>query len=259
MAIRTHSVQDAGIYLTVDPFTRKVTVPVTSRVIGVVGDHQSEQVTFRMPRIIDGHDMLESPRRYVVWTNADGAMGTDPLVTAEERDDGTVLLTWTVRDKTSAAAGIVSFSLHFECDDPETGALIYSWLTETCADCKILEGVNAVVGAYAAIYIDGDTLVFADYTPVHEETAELRSGIIPTGTLNITEEGKHDVGPYAYVDVRTSGERPAVTVADGVVTAEAHGMMTMVRLEAPVITVAEDGTITATANGLSSVRQARAE
>lgn len=258
MAIHSTVKDSGGYFFDIDPATRQVKVPFSQKAIGVVGDHLSEQLTFRCPQFIDEHDISGCARKYVSWVNVDGEVGDDALH-VQKIEGGMVYLTWTIRNALTTAKGLVKFSIFFE-DVAEDGVtVLYRWGTLVNQNCEILDAINAVVGAYEAIYIDGDTLVFSSYVPVHEETAELRSGIIPKGTLVVTEEGKHDVGLYAYVDVRTSGERPAVTVADGVVTAEAHGMTTMVRLEAPVITVAEDGTITATANGLSSVRQARAE
>ena len=71
MAKRSNGIQDAGVPLVVDPFTRKVTVPATERVIGVVGDHCSEQVTFSLARNIDNHDMTTCTERYVSWRNVD--------------------------------------------------------------------------------------------------------------------------------------------------------------------------------------------
>lgn len=248
MIKRSTGIQDAGVPLKVDHFTRKVTVPVTERVIGVVGDHCSEQVTFSLARNIDNHDMTTCTSSYVAWRNVDGGEGTDDLVITEATEDQ-ILFGWTVRDAITVAKGLVSFSLHFECWD--AGKLVYKWGTHTCTECEILDAINTKMGAYAAIYIDGETLVFSDYTPVREETLELSSGIIPEGTLEITEAGKHDVGRYAYVDVKAVYETPGITIANGKVTAEANGLTAEEELETPSISVA-DGKVTAEANGLTA-------
>jgi hypothetical protein len=153
------------------------------------------------------------------------------------------------------AKGLVSFSLHFETW--EGGKATYRWGTHACSECEILDAVNAKMGAFAAIYIDHTdgsdeaTLVFADYTPVREETLELQSGVIPEGTLEITEAGKHDVARYAYADVKAVFEDPIINIADGKVTAEANGLKAEKQLETPRITFST-GKVIATANELRS-------
>ena len=250
---RNHNIKDANAPFEVDPFARKITVPYTGRVIGVVGDNCSEKVTFKIPKTIDGHSMASCTRKYVAWRNVYGEPGTDGLEIIEEGEEY-VLYAWTVRDAITIAKGLVEFSLHFECDNPETGKQIYSWGTHTCSDCEILDSVNTIMGAYAAIYIDGDALVFSDYTPVREKTLELESGIIPEGTLEITEAGKHDVARYAYADIKEVYETPGITITDGKVSATANGVTSEKGLETPKINIV-DGKIKATANGLEATRK----
>lgn len=207
MAIRTHTVRDAGAPFEVDSFTRKVIVPNAERVIGVVGDDRSEQVTFKIPNVIDGHNMPRCNRKYVAWRNVEGVPGTDALAIVEETKDYAIYA-WTVRDGLTTAKGIVVFSLHFECDDPKTGRQIYRWGTHTCSDCEILDSVNVILGAYKAIYIDGETLVFADYATVEAHKIDLTSCVVPKDTFSIKELGKQDVSRYAYAEVSDPNIKP---------------------------------------------------
>lgn len=250
---KNHNIDDNNSPLLVDPAARKVTIPLTQRVFGTVGDHCSEQVTFQIPNIIDGHDMPGCTRKYVSWRNVDGELGHDDLRLKKTKADNS-LYAWTIRDALTVAKGIVSFSLHFECID-EDGTLLYRWSTTTCSDGEILDSINAVVGAYKAIYLDGETLVFADYTPVHEETIELRTGILPRDTLEITERGKHDVAAYAYIVNNTLGEEIILTVENGVVKASANGREGEIPLESPTISVDGSGLIKSSANGLAQQAQ----
>ena len=106
-----------------------------------------------------------------------------------EKDDEYIYFTWTIRDGLTVANGAVQFSIHFE-DTDDNGLVVYRWGTAPCTDCEILDSVNAVLGAYQAIYVAGDTLVIADYNPVKDGTLSLDSaGIIPSGTLEITKGG----------------------------------------------------------------------
>lgn len=159
------------------------------------------------------------------------------------------LYSWLVRDATTVAKGLVEFSLHFECDDPETGKLIYRWGTYTCTDCEILDSVNTVMGAFAAIYINGETLVFADYTPVRNESLDLTSCVVPEGVVEITELGTHDVGRYAYAEVKAVYEQPKIEVSDATIKATANGLTTTTPLDIPgrakKVTVTFTGTVPA--------------
>ena len=201
-------IKDKGEYFVISPTSRKVTVPNAHKAIGTVGDHNSEQITFECPQIIDGHDVSQCSDRYITWINALGEGGHDELHEAqvEQGADGMIYLSWTIRNGLTVTKGIVQFSIHFE-DVDEDGTTLYRWSTATCQDCNILDSINAVLGEYEAIYVNGETLVIADYTPVVNDTLSLETdGIIPSGAVELKENGTHDVGMYgeAIVNVDTA-------------------------------------------------------
>ena len=196
-------IKDSGAYFVIDPVSRKITVPHAHKSIGVVGDHNSEQITFECPQMIDGHDISQCASRYVTWNNVNGEVGHDRLDIAqvEQSAEGTIHLTWTIRNGLTVAKGVVQFSVHFE-DSNEDGTTLYRWSTATCKDCDILDSVNAVLGAYEAVYVAGKALVFNDYNAVKDATLKIETnGLIPKGTLDITENGNYPVGEYAEVKV----------------------------------------------------------
>lgn len=215
-------IKDSGAYFVIDAVSRKVIVPHVHKSIGVVGDHNSEQITFECPQIVDGHDVSQCASRYVTWFNVNGEVGHDELniIQVEQGTEGNIYLTWTIRNGLTVAKGVVQFSVHFE-DFNEDGTTLYRWSTTSCKDCDILDGVNAVLGAYKAVYVSGDTLVFDDYNAVKGEVLEIKTdGIIPEGTLIINENGKYPVGKYAEVNVAVDKNLPEITVfEDGKVTA----------------------------------------
>ena len=221
------SVKDkCGECFIINPTTRKVTVPYAHEAIGTVGDHLSEHIAFKCPRMVDGHDVLQCKNRYVAWANVHGEKGCDELKVVQDGQDeeGMIYLTWTVRRPLTVAKGIIRFSLHFE-DVDEDGTTQYRWSTATCKDCKILDSVNAVMGKYEAVYVSGDTLVFSDYTPVHDKTLPIEPiSIIPNGKLTIKDEGTHDVFKFAEVEVVEIFDRPIISVDEnGRVSASANG------------------------------------
>lgn len=206
-------VKDNGEYFVINPASRKVSVPHIHKSIGTVGDHNSEQITFECPQMIDSHDISQCASRYVTWVNVRGEVGHDELQIAEveQGKEGMLYLSWTIRNGLTVAKGIVQFSVHFE-DFDEDGETLYRWSTATCKDCDILDSVNAVLGAYQAVYVAGDTLVFADYNTVKDGVLELETnGLVPEGTLAIEENGIYDVGKYAEVKVDVTNDPDLVS------------------------------------------------
>ena len=196
-------VKDSGAYFVIDPVSRKVIVPHVHKSIGAVGDHNSEQITFECPQMIDSHDISQCESRYVTWINVNGEVGHDELhiEQVEQSAEGTIYLSWTIRNALTVAKGVVQFSVHFE-DKDGSGATLYRWSTATCKDCDILDSINAVLGAYEAVYVAGNKLVFGDYNVVKDGVLKLETnGLIPEGILNIKENGIFDVGKYAQVKV----------------------------------------------------------
>lgn len=201
--IRHSGINDSGANFQIIASTRRVAVPVQNKVIGTVGDHYSEQLTFQCPRDIDGHDVKNCAEHYVTWKNPNGEIGHDHLALIDETDEY-LLYTWDIRGNTTVKAGVVSFSIHFE-DVSESGIINYRWSTAPCMECEILDSVNAAIGAYELIYVDVDALVFADQTPVRDGTILLETnGIIPDGRKFIDSNGVHDVAEFASVDVKVN-------------------------------------------------------
>lgn len=252
----THSgIKDSGARFQIVPSTRKINVPTSCKTIGTVGDINSEQLTFQCPRVIDGHDIEGCADHYVTWLNANGEMGHDHLDLIE-KDDECLYFAWTVRGETTTTAGVVSFSVHF-ADFSESGKPIYHWGTAECKECEILDTVNAVIGAFESIYVDGETLVFADHTPVRDKTLMLETpGIVPNGRKSIYTNGIHDVAEFASVDVAVSTERPPIIeVRDGGMVVASDGTpqnVTTYQLDAPTIEVGEGGTVTAKSYGMET-------
>ena len=220
-------VKDSGEFFVINPTSRKVTVPHAHKAIGAVGDHNSEQITFECPQMVDGHDVSQCARRYVTWVNVNGVIGHDALelTQVEKGTDGMIYLSWTVRGVLTEAKGIVQFSIHFE-DVDENKQPIYSWGTTTCKDCEILDCINGLIATYEAVYVAGDALVFADYIPVTDGTAEINTTMIPEGQINITRNGKYDVGQFASAQVSVNAEEPEIYMnTSGEICASANGIV----------------------------------
>ena len=133
-------IKDNGEYFIINPASRKITVPHAHKSISTVGDHNSEQITFECPQILDGHDVAQCTSRYVTWVNVKGEIGHDELeiMQVEQGKEGMIYLSWTIRNALTVAKGVIQFSIHFECN-AEDGTTLYRWSTTTCKDCEILD------------------------------------------------------------------------------------------------------------------------
>lgn len=261
MAKHNITVTDSGIAFEIVPNTKKIIVPQMHKVIGAVGDVNSEKVTFRCPKLIDGHDISGCSRKYVTWKNTEGTIGHCNLGLLST-DENYAYFEWLIPEGLTVSSGLVSFSIHFE-DVDRNGRYTYRWGTAPCNECEILESVNGKLGTYRTVYVDGDTLVISDFVPVDGNILSLENvPKEPEGTIEITNNGVHNVKDYAEAKVQVSSEapsfeEPSISVANGLVTAEANGLSSVYPLKAPSITV-EDGLVTAEANGLQSAYELEA-
>lgn len=215
---------DSGKCFRVDAKSRTVKVPLSSKVIGTVGDHLSEIKTFRIPKTIDGKDIKGCAEHYLTWKIANGDEGDDNLDLVSE-DAEWLYYTWKIRGNTAVKDGIVSFSLHFE-DYTNEGVLAYRWSTTPCTDCEILEGLNTAVSTYQSIYVVGDTLVFDDYTPVRDKTIVLESAEIHCQTVHvkITHEqpdGDEMVVSYHFLDEQGRLQQKEASMYTGIIEFDA--------------------------------------
>jgi surface protein len=178
----THSgIRDDGSRFQIVPSTRKITVPQSHKIIGTIGSHNSEQLTFQCPKTIDGHDVVACSDHYIDWVNANGKDGRYPI-TDITTDDENMYFTWVVGSGVTAQAGTIKFAVHFEDKDAH-GASLYVWGTTECGECQVLGTVRSTGG---------------EPIPVPEGYLK------PSGTHPITENGIYNVAEFAEVDVNVS-------------------------------------------------------
>lgn len=135
-------VSDTEEAIIVNVATRDFTLPKGFQpIIGVVGDKNSEVVSFKIDRYIDSHDISECAVHRVYWKNEEaGTKGHFDIedIKLTETDENTVLLGWLIDDDVTASPGEISFSLRFE-DYDEDGQCTYRWNTFYGGDLIILE------------------------------------------------------------------------------------------------------------------------
>lgn len=181
-------IRDSGEVFQIIPTTKKIIVPAGHRIIGAVGDKNSEQLTFKCPKTIDGHDIAGCSKKWVVWENARGDSDRD-VITDITVDGEYIYLKWTISEKVTPTKGYIGFAILFE--DIENGVTSYSWSTTTCKDCYIVE-----------------TIAHKSATRVEETIPDgyvkiLENGLSVTanGTYTVAEEAKNGKDGYAYPKV----------------------------------------------------------
>lgn len=91
-------------HVTMEPMTREMQIPKGTKMIGIVGDNESERVDIDIPRWYDGTD-LGSKSIYIVVSNDDEH--SDMIIPEIKRDEEQLHLTWVVKSKHVSSEGTV--------------------------------------------------------------------------------------------------------------------------------------------------------
>lgn len=148
MAQHTHDVYDTGKYFEINGISRFIQETSATKLVLVQGDHNSEVITFQMPRYIDGHDMLLCNKIRVHYINLDTKTNdksadiyevTD-LALCEECEDETLTFTWKIEAPATKYSGSLAFLIKFECTEGEN--ILYQWNTAKYVGVNVLAGID---------------------------------------------------------------------------------------------------------------------
>ena len=149
-----HPVVDDDQRFVIDPTTRNVTNKAGSRTTIIQFDHNSEELVFEFPKIIEGHDMTLCDVIQVHFSN----IGTGTSVSTRAVNDGVYEMTdlaespedsniltcsWLVSQAATQNYGTIEFSLKFICyDNEDTGTPGYIWNTDICTSIDVKRSIN---------------------------------------------------------------------------------------------------------------------
>ncbi|MCD7805450.1 MAG: hypothetical protein LUH03_09995 [Oscillospiraceae bacterium] len=152
----------------IDAVNRTMEVAADHKILGVVGDHNSNPVRFRCPRYIDGGDLATCTNLSITWQNEDaGTKGTADIgdfSTDPDDPDNYIVGTWLVDYATCANAGQVGIfftAIQLDAD----GETVYEWQTVENAYMEVKPGPNGMysdvydTSGSGSFYIDEDELV----------------------------------------------------------------------------------------------------
>lgn len=139
-----HSIYDTDKHFVIDPITRSITTE-SQKFALYQGDHNSERITFEIPRYIEGHDMIECNKTRIHYTNTSSnkvdisADFYEPIdVQVYLGDENVVIFSWEVSGNATVYDGTLTFSVRLYCMQDD-GTVDYSWGTDIFSSIKILK------------------------------------------------------------------------------------------------------------------------
>lgn len=137
----THKIVDSDVHFIIDPATRAITSE-TKKLYITQYDHNSERFTFKIPRIMEGHDMMECNAILIDFNNTSTTKKDNNVgeyISTDKTEDGEFMLfSWLVSQDATKLVGSLSFSVSFICHDGD-GNVVYEWGTDTYKRITVLE------------------------------------------------------------------------------------------------------------------------
>lgn len=176
---KKHPVYDTDAHFSVNPTTRTMRREGTGKGNVIQYDHNSERMTFELPRYIDGHDMSLCNVVEVHYNNIDaktkaqnqGVYQVDDLQISPD-DSNVVVCSWLISRNATEYVGSLNFLIRFSCTEDD-GTMLYAWNTAIHSGIQVADGIynsEVVVEEYADVLeawrrslvnmkVDGETLI----------------------------------------------------------------------------------------------------
>ena len=157
--VHEHPVLDDDTIFAIDPVTRNIIGKENERTILVQGDHNSERLTFKIPRYIEGHDMALCNLVYVAYINIEdsqkhnaktGVYLVDDLNISDDPDY--LNFTWLISSNATGYIGTLDFMVMFSCISKSI-ILDYRWNTNVYKSIHVLESIDAPL-SFETEYLD---------------------------------------------------------------------------------------------------------
>ena len=174
-----HTIYDSDQHYSIDPISRAITNnSPCAKVVLMQNDHNSERLSFDIPRNIEEHDLLECNEVLVHYTNTDlnkrnSNVGVYEVndVAISDSDESKLSFSWLISNNATFYPGSLNFLISFSC--VENGICVYRWNTGINNTISIAKGMNngdAVTEAYPDLLTQWKMELFAavlGYKTVH--------------------------------------------------------------------------------------------
>lgn len=227
MAIR-HGVYDTDIHLKIDPTTRTIANASAIKKVLIQHDHNSERITFELPRYIDSHDMLECDVTQVHYKNESkdkkkvsaGVYEVDDF-TVSPMDANVIIGSWLVSRNATCWAGPLSFQLKFKCIAGDV--VEYEWNTAVFSELIVSDGMDNIeeIEESQADIISQHSIRIKEL-----ERLDVNSVVKTVNNTAPDENGNVDLGDLE-ADWNTLKNRPFYTEEGGEVDVLAETEITM--------------------------------
>lgn len=171
-----HKVSDSGAQFVVDADTRTIRLASAAKMKIVQNDHNSERLTFVLPRHIDGHDMLACHRAEVHYVNTEAGTGREASgryiiedLQIDQSDPCKVICTWLISRNATEYVGTLRFLLRFSCFGEEDTE--YVWSTAIYSAIHICEGLfcdDDVIEKYPDVLLQWESRLDAMQAQIHD-------------------------------------------------------------------------------------------
>lgn len=164
-----HSVIDTDKHFIIDAVTREVSNSTETKNTLFQYDHNSEQFTFELPKIIDGHDMTQCNSVQIHYINIDvktkenrsGIYEVNDIKVSTDNPE-VITFSWLVSRNATQLVGSLNFIVRFACVSEE-GQMEYVWSTAIHSNVYIASSISnteVVVEEYADILASWESRIF---------------------------------------------------------------------------------------------------
>lgn len=206
-----HEVRDSDSHYIINPSTMEITNANGEKNTLQRGDHNSEILTFELPKEIEGHDMTLCNKIEVHYKNISAGDKTTLSadfykvkdLKADEKEPGTLMFSWKVSGNATKYYGALEFRILFGCLD-DNGIYVYKkW-------SKVFKGITVEDGFESTEHIED---VYSD--GFAEGIALAVQNAIESGELNGVGKDGESVTVSSVSESTASGGSNVVIFSDG--------------------------------------------
>lgn len=208
-----HDIVDNDPHFTIDVETRVITNASGKPPSLMQHDHKSERFTFKMPRMVENHDVMECDKVEIQFQNKGSGTSasvrssfSDKYEVADLRvnpdDPSQVIFTWLIEQNATGLAGSLSFQVTFICYSETEEEYDFAWSTDVYSGVTIRAGIGvdeSLVSVYPDVFerLDARIALAEDHaisTPIAiMDDGEGNITSFLSGTLTFTDDSAGNV------------------------------------------------------------------
>lgn len=147
-----HKVYDSDTHFIIDTVTREILNETSGKTILIQNDHNAERFTFRIPKLVEGHDMSKCNRIEIHYINVDSVTRekksanvyeSNDVQTYTENGEEFITFSWLISENATKYVGNLSFCVVFKCTTSE-GDVDYRWHSAINSKISIASSINNI-------------------------------------------------------------------------------------------------------------------